>query len=186
MRRVRRLVTRASSAKPQSSLQMKTATTGIVRDLPFFDAFILTTLTLQARKRPPAKKAKKGSAGQSSAKSSRHTKSLSLLPAMPLDILFEVKKKNISLILLPTANLVYQVFSRLTPKDIIHLSRTSRTFRDTLMTRNATFVWKAARERFGAPECPMNMSEPQWAVLLFGNNCQVRKRSSPVMVSRVE
>jgi len=73
---------------------MKTATTGIVRDLPFFNAFILTTFTLQARKRPPAKKANKGSAGQSSTKSSGQKKSLSLLPAMPLDVLFEVKKEK--------------------------------------------------------------------------------------------
>jgi len=74
-----------------------------------------------------------------------------------------------------TADRIRQVFSHLTPKDIINLSRTSRVFRDTLMTRNATSVWKASRERLGAPECPSNMSEPQWAVLLFGNVCQVRR-----------
>ncbi|KIM37065.1 hypothetical protein M413DRAFT_448779 [Hebeloma cylindrosporum] len=107
-------------------------------------------------KPPPAKRAKKSSAAaakQSSVKSSRKKRSLSLLPAMPLDVLFEV-------------------FSLLSPKDIINLSRTSRIFRDILMTRNATSVWKAARERLGAPECPSVMSEPQWAVLLFGNLCQ--------------
>lgn len=42
------------------------------------------------------------------------------------------------------------------------------------MTRSATCVWKAAREQFRAPECPLNMSEPQWCDLLFGNLCQVR------------
>lgn len=42
-------------------------------------------------KPPPAKKAKKESAKQASAKSSRQKKCLSLLPAMPLDVLFEVK-----------------------------------------------------------------------------------------------
>ena len=157
-----------------------------MRDFPFFHAFKLTYFTLQAWKKPPAKKTKKSSAGQSSAKSSRQKKSLSLLPAMPLDVLFEVKNKNNSLLLMLTANRIYQVFSHLTPKDIIHLSRTSQIFRDTLMTRNATVVWKAARKRFGAPECPMNMSEPQWAVLLFGNNCQVRKSSSLLMASRLE
>ena len=178
-----------SSAKAQSSFQTRTATTEIVREFPFFNASILTTSTLQARKKgkkPPAKKTKQGSARQSSAKSSRQKKSLSLLPAMPLDVLFEVKKKKNALLLMLTADRIHQVFSHLTPKDIIHLSRTSRIFRDTLMTRNATFVWKAARGRSGAPECPMNMSEPQWAILLFGNNCQVRKRSSLVTVSRVE
>ena len=75
-----------------------------------------------------------------------------------------------------TADRLFEVFSHLTPKDIIHLSRTSRIFRDTLMMKNATSVWKAARERCGAPECPSTMSEPQWAILLFGNLCQVCKR----------
>jgi F-box domain len=77
-----------------------------------------------------------------------------------------------------TAIRLLEVFSHLTPKDIIHLSRTSRILRDTLMMRNATSVWKAARERCGAPECPSSMSEPQWAILLFGILCQVCKRCS--------
>jgi len=49
---------------------------------------------------------------------------------------------------------IHQVFSHLTPRDIIHLSRTSRFFQDTLMMRNAIAVWKAARDK-GAPaiEC---------------------------------
>ena len=65
-----------------------------------FESFILTTFTFQARKKgkgPPAKRAKKGSdaapAKQSSAKGSKQKKSLSLLPTMPLDVLFEVKKR---------------------------------------------------------------------------------------------
>jgi hypothetical protein len=73
-----------------------------------FDASILTTFTLQARKKgkgPPAKKAKKGSgaahAKQSSAKGSKQKTSLSLLPAMPLDVLFEV---NLLLLLVPPAH----------------------------------------------------------------------------------
>ncbi|CAA7263085.1 unnamed protein product [Cyclocybe aegerita] len=109
-------------------------------------------------KAPPAKKAKTGPGASKSTKSpgkkgSRQTNSLSLLPTMPLDVLFEV-------------------FSHLSPKDIINLARTSRMFRETLMTTNATTVWKTAREQVGAPDCPSYMSEPQWAVLLFGNVCQ--------------
>jgi hypothetical protein len=94
-----------------------------------FEAFILTTFTLQATKKnkgPPAKRAKKGSgaahAKQSSAKGSKQ-KNLSLLPAMPLDVLFEVKK--IVLLLLPAHAHRYSTplrFSR------ISLPRTSFTF----------------------------------------------------------
>jgi hypothetical protein len=61
----------------------------------FFETFIQIIFMLQARKKgkgPPAKRAKKGpGVKQSSAKGSRQKKSLSMLPAMPLDVLFEVK-----------------------------------------------------------------------------------------------
>ena len=113
---------------------------------------------------------------------SRQRRSLSLLPAMPLDVLFEVRitlAATSQWLAMLTADYLRQVFSHLTPRDIINLSRTSRIFRDTLMTRSTTSVWKASREQFGAPECPSNMSEPQWAVLLFGNVCQVRISHDP-------
>ena len=41
------------------------------------------------------------------------------------------------------------------------------------MARNATTIWKSARERVRAPDCPVWMSEPVWANLLFGHTCQV-------------
>ncbi|KIM35799.1 hypothetical protein M413DRAFT_326358 [Hebeloma cylindrosporum] len=102
-----------------------------------------------------AKKAKKQSSAKTSSGigSGKQTPSLVRLLAMPLDVLLEV-------------------FSHLTPKDIIHVSRTNRFLRDILMTRNSISVWRAARERIGGPECPSNMNEPQWAALLFGNVCQ--------------
>ena len=56
----------------------------------YFNAFILIIFTLEARKKgPPVKRAKKGS-GAAHAKGSKQNKSLSLLLAMPLDVLFEV------------------------------------------------------------------------------------------------
>ncbi|KIM35798.1 hypothetical protein M413DRAFT_326355 [Hebeloma cylindrosporum] len=103
----------------------------------------------------PPKKANKQSFAKSSSgsDSGRQTTSLGQLLAMPLDVLLEV-------------------FSHLDPKDIIHVCRTSRFLRDILMTRNSISVWRAARERIGAPESPSNMNEPQWAAVLFGNVCQ--------------
>ncbi|KAF8066606.1 hypothetical protein FPV67DRAFT_1582098 [Lyophyllum atratum] len=83
----------------------------------------------------------------------RGHKSLSLLPTMPLDILFEI-------------------LGRTSPKDLIALTRTNKTLRATLMTRNATTVWKSARDNIGCPECPSDFSEPKWAVLMFGSNCE--------------
>jgi hypothetical protein len=63
--------------------------------LYFFDEFNLTIMKIQGMtkvKVPPAKRAKKGSAKQSSANDSSQTKDPSMLSAMPLDVLFEVKK----------------------------------------------------------------------------------------------
>ncbi|CAA7263078.1 unnamed protein product [Cyclocybe aegerita] len=69
-------------------------------------------------------------------------------------------------------DVLFSVFSHLSPKDIINVARTSRIFRETLMSKNATMVWKSAREQFGAPECPSYLNEPQWAALLFATSCQ--------------
>ncbi|KAJ3504221.1 hypothetical protein NLJ89_g8050 [Agrocybe chaxingu] len=72
-------------------------------------------------KASPAKKAKMFALSKKSPvkAGSRQKKTLSLLPTMPLDVLFEV-------------------FSHLSPKDIINVARTSRIFRETLMSKNAT------------------------------------------------
>ncbi|KAF8953642.1 hypothetical protein BDZ97DRAFT_2082542 [Flammula alnicola] len=110
-------------------------------------------------KAPPAKRARTSATSSpqkpaTQAKTSSHKKkSLSLLPTMPLDVLFEI-------------------FGMLSPKDILSVSRTNKLFRETLMSRGATTVWKAARERLGAPDCPSDLNEVRWAILLFGNTCQ--------------
>ncbi|KDR76602.1 hypothetical protein GALMADRAFT_247009 [Galerina marginata CBS 339.88] len=110
-----------------------------------------------ARTKAPATKRTKTS---SSAKAklplkhkNRQEKNLSLLPTMPLDVLFEILR-------------------RLNPMDIVNVARTSKIFRETLTSHGAVTVWKAARERRGAPEPPSDMTEPGWAALLFGNACQ--------------
>ena len=111
-------------------LQMRAATMKNVRERHVFILWgiILTTFfTLQARKKgkgPPAKRAKKGSgatpAKQSSTKGSRQKKSLSLLPTMPLDVLFEVEKYFVTH---PCSRLIDSLrFSR------ISLPRTLSTF----------------------------------------------------------
>ncbi|KDR69739.1 hypothetical protein GALMADRAFT_160246 [Galerina marginata CBS 339.88] len=113
-----------------------------------------------SRTRPATKRAKAALMSSRSKKSNpslkqknRQKKSLSLLLTMPLDVLFEI-------------------FGFLSPRDIVNLARTTKVFRETLMSRGALTVWKLARERFDAPEPPSDMSEPGWAVLLFGNACQ--------------
>lgn len=68
-----------------------------------------------------------------------------------------------------------QIFALLSPKDILNLTTTNKLFRDTLLSRAATTIWKSARERCEVPECPNDMTESRWAALLFGNSCEVRE-----------
>ncbi|RXW18806.1 hypothetical protein EST38_g7059 [Candolleomyces aberdarensis] len=106
-----------------------------------------------AKRQKTATNAKAGKARTGdAAKSARRRKDLSLLPTMPLDIL-------------------YEIFGQLSPKDLISLSRTNKMFRKTLLASNATTVWKAAREECNAPEPPRDYNEPRWAALLFLTSC---------------
>ncbi|KAJ7109851.1 hypothetical protein C8R44DRAFT_800734 [Mycena epipterygia] len=116
---------------------------------------------------PPQKKAKKeagyakpkGSDTASNLKRSKCAKSkakLSLLPSLPLDVLFEI-------------------FGHLPPLDILSMARATKDLRRVLMHRSAVSIWKASlRQISGLPECPREMSEPAWANLVFSpycNNC---------------
>ncbi|KAF9472519.1 hypothetical protein BDN70DRAFT_886930 [Pholiota conissans] len=107
---------------------------------------------------PPAKKAKLSPSPQpKSAPSKKATrrpqKTLSLLPTMPLDIIFEI-------------------LSFLAPKDLLTMAKINKLFRRTLLSPQATTVWKSSRERLGGPRCPSDLNELDWAILLFGDACQ--------------
>ncbi|KAI0723984.1 hypothetical protein C8T65DRAFT_628118 [Cerioporus squamosus] len=94
-----------------------------------------------------------GSCTSTQGKGSRRKKSLSMLPHMPLDIL-------------------YEILSHLHPYDLLHLARTTKAFRVLLMSRSAVTVWKHARENVpGLPDCPSDLSEPAYANLLFDPHC---------------
>ncbi|KZT08431.1 uncharacterized protein LAESUDRAFT_723952 [Laetiporus sulphureus 93-53] len=75
------------------------------------------------------------------------------MPNMPLDVLFEI-------------------FCHLHPRDLLNLARTDKSFRSTLMSRNAAPLWKAARLNVeGLPDCPAHLSEPAYANLVFFVHC---------------
>ncbi|KAJ2922785.1 hypothetical protein H1R20_g14292, partial [Candolleomyces eurysporus] len=67
------------------------------------------------------------------AKGGRRRKTLSLLPTMPLDVLFEI-------------------FSHLSPQDLLNLTRTSKMLKKTMLDPETNGVWKRARAIYGAPE----------------------------------
>ncbi|KAJ7024421.1 hypothetical protein C8F04DRAFT_162777 [Mycena alexandri] len=110
---------------------------------------------------PPKKKVKKelssdGVKKEDASKPSKYAKTkakLSLLPSLPLDILFEI-------------------FGHLPPLDLLHLARTTQGFRSVLMHKSAISIWKASLQQVpGLPERPQEMSEPAWANLVWSPHC---------------
>ncbi|KAK7689882.1 hypothetical protein QCA50_006521 [Cerrena zonata] len=78
---------------------------------------------------------------------------LQSLPEMPIDILIEV-------------------LCQLRPVDLLHLSRTTKAFRNLLMVRSSAYIWKEARENVpDLPEPFPGMSEPVYASLCFEPVC---------------
>jgi hypothetical protein len=75
------------------------------------------------------------------------------LMEMPMDILFEI-------------------FGRLMPLDVLRLARTTKQFRQLLVHRSSVSIWIAARKNVpDLPDCPPYMSEPQFANLVFDTHC---------------
>ncbi len=62
----------------------------------------------------------------------------------------------------------------MSPEDLLNLARTSAGLRELLMSKASKPIWEAARTVQGIPECPSDLSDPQYADLLFGKGCSVR------------
>ena len=73
--------------------------------------------------------------------------------------------------------LVVQIASYLHPSDILQLARASLKIRAVLMSRSSAHVWITARRAIGMPECPPDLSEPQYASLVFEHTCFVSNRA---------
>ncbi|KAF9024666.1 hypothetical protein BDZ89DRAFT_115764 [Hymenopellis radicata] len=85
------------------------------------------------------------------------------------------KLKNISGLVDLPLDICFEIFSLLSPLDLLQLSRSTKLFRQTLMSRASVTVWQHAREQFH-PDLPAPgdiMSEPAWTQLLFENRCHV-------------
>ena len=133
---------------------------------------------LEVASQPPAKRAKttKDSKKVIPAKNSRKKGRLSVLPSLPLDVLFEVCHSSIAIdAVLITA---IQIFAHLGPADLLHLSRTTRAFRNVLLSRQYLFLWRTvcdAVDEFERFPCPDDVSLPVWVNLAYGGPwCDVR------------
>ncbi|KAH9483703.1 hypothetical protein JR316_0003176 [Psilocybe cubensis] len=70
-------------------------------------------------------------------------------------------------------DVLHEIFGYLDPLDLLHLARTCKMTRKFLMSRKSWPIWKAARSNIipKLPECPDDLSEPQYASLAFEKHC---------------
>ncbi|KIJ12787.1 hypothetical protein PAXINDRAFT_101010 [Paxillus involutus ATCC 200175] len=104
---------------------------------------------------PPKKRSKGTHAkGKGTSRKSRRRGKLEMLPELNLDVLFHI-------------------FTFLRPMDLLNLARTTKAFRRLLMQKSLAFVWAAARRQIELdfPDCPPDLSEPQYANLAFYPHC---------------
>ncbi|VDC05518.1 unnamed protein product [Peniophora sp. CBMAI 1063] len=104
-------------------------------------------------KRARTKKVDAAATSKTPANRGRKQGRLSVLPTLPMDLL-------------------YEIFAHLGPPDLLSLARTTKSFRSILMSRQSAFIWRsvldAASEEAGHPPRPENMDEPAWTQLVFG------------------
>ncbi|KIJ25105.1 hypothetical protein M422DRAFT_56126 [Sphaerobolus stellatus SS14] len=85
---------------------------------------------------------------------------LSKLLVVPVDIFCEVA--------LPFSSPPYRIAAYLEPYDILNLARSTRDLNKYLMSRDSRGIWRVARSAMkGIPECPPDLSEAEYARLLF-------------------
>ncbi|KAJ3864161.1 hypothetical protein EV359DRAFT_7354, partial [Lentinula novae-zelandiae] len=71
-------------------------------------------------------------------------------------------------------DLELEIYSYLEPLDLLRLSRTSKDLRVFLMSRSNAIVWRAARSNVpDLPPLPSDLSEPEYANLVFASYCHV-------------
>ncbi|KAJ3886700.1 hypothetical protein GG344DRAFT_81454 [Lentinula edodes] len=75
-------------------------------------------------------------------------------------------------------DIMFEIFCYLEPNDLINLARTTRDLRGILMSKSSELIWRTARSNLdGLPPLPKDLSEPQYADLLFCTHCYINTRS---------
>ncbi|KAF8549177.1 hypothetical protein OG21DRAFT_1470336 [Imleria badia] len=69
-------------------------------------------------------------------------------------------------------DVLFLIAAYIHPIDLLNLARTCKSLRDLLMDRSSEFVWKTARQQVkGLPACPADLTEPEYANLVFYARC---------------
>ncbi|KAG8792366.1 hypothetical protein FRC12_006292 [Ceratobasidium sp. 428] len=84
-----------------------------------------------------------------------------------------------------------EIAIHLMPVDLLSLARSNKFFRNIFMSRSSHHLWRAAFSHLpGLPPCPSDLSEPQYASLLFSKTCsscgaRVLRRMDPFLHVRL-
>ncbi|KAI9570859.1 hypothetical protein HD554DRAFT_277660 [Boletus coccyginus] len=72
----------------------------------------------------------------------------------------------------PNLDVLFLLAAYVHPLDLLSLARTCKSLRELLMDKASAFVWKTARRQVqGLPDCPADMTEPEYANLVFYSRC---------------
>ncbi|TFK68225.1 hypothetical protein BDN72DRAFT_960384 [Pluteus cervinus] len=124
-----------------------------------------TTSTRQLRKR------RKVQYVEEPAQEPDHESDLPVEAPKPKQPRFKLTGRLANLLDMPL-DILYEIFGHLKPYDLLRLARSTKEFRRVLMSRNSISVWRAARSNLpGMPECPPDMTEPEYANLAFDPRC---------------
>ncbi|KAF9645813.1 hypothetical protein BDM02DRAFT_399008 [Thelephora ganbajun] len=96
----------------------------------------------------------------------RKKANLSMLPEMPIDIL-------------------YEIFSLVHPRDLLHISWTAKVLNGFLTSKSSRHVWQASfktvPENEQPPPCPPEMTEMAYANLVYGQCCMNCSNTHPTI-----
>ncbi|KAF9040054.1 hypothetical protein BJ165DRAFT_1531035 [Panaeolus papilionaceus] len=68
-------------------------------------------------------------------------------------------------------DILYEIFTRLPPADLLSIGRTSRDLKDLVLGQDFKAIWSKSFSATGIPPCPEDMSQPAYAELAFGDTC---------------
>ncbi|EJC98311.1 uncharacterized protein FOMMEDRAFT_64412, partial [Fomitiporia mediterranea MF3/22] len=68
-------------------------------------------------------------------------------------------------------DIFYRIAKYLTPHDLLNLTRTSKSLRSVLTSKQTEHIWRTAREAVKLPNYPPDLFEIQYANLAFCKHC---------------
>ena len=132
----------------------------------------LDRLRLIQSKNIVTKPTTKASSSKSSSK--KRPLTLKLFVNLPLDVVIEVCAEHHFHRLQSLISCNSQICTNVEPAVLLSLSRVSKSFRTFFMSRSMQSLWRTVLEGVPfLPKCPEDLTEPQYASLVFDEFCMV-------------